>query len=459
MVALRPRPPARSPAYHAPPSPRRPALSDARYDDRDEDAVSSLLRENAALEARNRHLSHQVEDLEAVIKRLWAKRGVGAPSSRELREIAAQTQRKAEHERQEADDARRAASQHLRGEMQAKSEAFVSLSALRDANMALEDERSATREWQAADARDLSRRMADLTRRLELEQHKVAILEAAAERAEAQRADDVGRVLAELESVRASTSERVREQREAASAFSHELGAAHETVDGLRREAAWAAAEHAEELRRRDEATERERERTASASVLMGGHVADLASQLAQQQDETARLRRQLTESRDSHARLSASARETEQRLTAETVRLRAVVERLGGEAAESRSALLARIETLTLELLQREQQSAARLAEVEEERHFTERRMGETLSKLRWLQSKALEEGGARPGRYRTMLYWESLKNADAPPNSMSWRSDLDKDSLSQVASLEHQCSRPRRGAAESEAHPESPS
>ena len=73
-------------------------------------------------------------------------------------------------------------------------------------------------------------------------------------------------------------------------------------------------------------------------------------------------------------------------------------------------------------------------------------REMTGTIDKLRWLQSKAMGANGAvTPGRYRSMMYWENMKDglASSPRGErevmMSWRGDDDKSKMSQLVDLAH--------------------
>ena len=47
---------------------------------------------------------------------------------------------------------------------------------------------------------------------------------------------------------------------------------------------------------------------------------------------------------------------------------------------------------------------------------------------------------GGVKPGRDRMHLYWESLKNANARENALSWRTEADDSPLSKQIALEHE-------------------
>ena len=78
--------------------------------------------------------------------------------------------------------------------------------------------------------------------------------------------------------------------------------------------------------------------------------------------------------------------------------------------------------------------------------RRETTSQMQETIDRLRWLQSNALAaDGTPKRGRFRSMMYWESMKSCHA--NSprwerdamMSWRGDHDMSSFSNAIDLEH--------------------
>ena len=78
--------------------------------------------------------------------------------------------------------------------------------------------------------------------------------------------------------------------------------------------------------------------------------------------------------------------------------------------------------------------------------RRETTSQMQETIDRLRWLQSNALAaDGTPKRGRFRSMMYWESMKSCHA--NSprwereamMSWRGDHDMTSFSNAIDLEH--------------------
>lgn len=186
----------------------------------------------------------------------------------------------------------------------------------------------------------------------------------------------------------------------------------------------------------------------AGNAVVMNQQVTLLTAQLGTAREETERLKRELDEARDNFRRLSTQARDNESRLEGEAARLNAVVERLGGEAAESRSTMLGRIEALTTERERTVSDLAHKLAVVTADRDKTTKHLREVIDKLRWLQTKALSDGSVAPGRYRSMLYWESLKNAHADSkdesgrDAVSWRSDHDDSGLSRLIALEHQLS-----------------
>ena len=74
---------------------------------------------------------------------------------------------------------------------------------------------------------------------------------------------------------------------------------------------------------------------------------------------------------------------------------------------------------------------------------------LSQALDKLRWLQSKALADGSVPHGRYRGMLYWESLKSSRAREGSLSWRGDDDPSRMSRLVDMYHQMERGVRGEA----------
>ena len=84
-------------------------------------------------------------------------------------------------------------------------------------------------------------------------------------------------------------------------------------------------------------------------------------------------------------------------------------------------------------------------LAVVTKDRDETTKHLKEVIAKLRWLQGKALADGSVGAGRYRGMLYWESLKSAgadtkeEAGRDAISWRSDHDDSGFPRLISLEH--------------------
>ena len=150
-------------------------------------------------------------------------------------------------------------------------------------------------------------------------------------------------------------------------------------------------------------------------------------------------MRLALEESRDNYERLAAHTRATEEAMCKELARLNAVVERLGGEAAESRHEMLARIELLTTEREKTVSELTQRLADTELEMRTDKTRLTESLSKMRWLQQKAMDGGSVKTGRDRQHLYWESLKNSVTRDNPISWRTDKDDSQLSRVIAQEH--------------------
>lgn len=179
-----------------------------------ETEVADVLRDNAALEARNAKLVERIADLERVIQRLWQRGRAAAPSPRGLRALAADAQMEAQRERQEAEEARQHASRSLREAMEARSNAYVTLSHLSEANATIESEKSFIREMHATDAHELTRRMVELQQTLEQERHKCTLLAEDCARAEAQRNADVGRLLAEMQAMRTANAENNKQQRQ-----------------------------------------------------------------------------------------------------------------------------------------------------------------------------------------------------------------------------------------------------
>ena len=150
---------------------------------------------------------------------------------------------------------------------------------------------------------------------------------------------------------------------------------------------------------------------------------------------------------RGSNMSLGAQSHATEQKLVTEAKRLNGIVERLGGEAAESRSTMLSRIEDMTRERERIVGELSMKLQATEAERDTTASKLRETVDKLRWVQKKALEDGSVRPGRYRAYMYYETLKNAQAEEQATSWRTDGDTSALSAQIAVEHQTDAIKRG------------
>ena len=125
--------------------------------------------------------------------------------------------------------------------------------------------------------------------------------------------------------------------------------------------------------------------------------------------------------------------------MSAELDRLNAVVERLGGEAAESRSVMLARIEALTEERERTVGDLQKRLTDAERSKAESSHELATATQKMRNLSLKALSAGTVKTGRDRQQLYWESMKNAHARPDAISWRTDKDESAMSRQIDLEH--------------------
>ena len=125
--------------------------------------------------------------------------------------------------------------------------------------------------------------------------------------------------------------------------------------------------------------------------------------------------------------------------MSAELARLNAVVERLGGEAAESRSVMLGRIEALTEERERTVGELQKKLEHAEREKVESKHQLSTATQKMRNLSLKALASGSAKPGRDRQQLYWESMKNSNARPDALSWRTDKDDSNMSRQVDLDH--------------------
>lgn len=224
-----------------------------------------------------------------------------------------------------------------------------------------------------------------------------------------------------------------------------------------------AHAEHAlrQEVARQEDLVVQSRELAAGQALQMRQRSGSLEAQLASSREENTRLKRDLDESRENFARLSAEARETDERARKEEARLNTVVEKLGGESAEARHVVLARVETLSSERERVVEDLSEKLEQVTKERDETTAHLKEVVDKLRWIQSKALEDGSVRPGRYRAMMYWESMKNVHADEGregaamATSWRTDHDESAFSRTIAAEHGADRAiagmrmRRGGA----------
>lgn len=398
-----------------------------------------LFKENAELEARNIRMQERVEDLERTIKRLWQRGGAAAPSPRELKAIATEAQAHATRERRDAEGARQHARSTLRDAIQARSDAFEAINRLHVANETLESDKVSTREWAAMDVTELSRKMAQLSDQLSQERERVALLTADVERSEAARSADVGRLLAEIQALRVANAEWSRQQRSEAAQLTAALSAAREETSGLAAEGEHRQAMLREQVARQESLVMLSVENSASSAMVMSHQVNTLAEELKVCRSENGRLKRELDEARDNYSRLGAQARDADGRTQTETTRLNSVIERLGGEAAESRSTMLNRIEQLTQEREHTVAELSTKLEAVSDDRDHTAAELRQTVDKLRWLQSKALQSGSVRPGRYRQMIYWESMKNSHAEESSASWRSDAEDSELSRNIALEH--------------------
>ena len=403
--------------------------------------VVSLLNENAALESKNQKLAQQIEDLENVHRRLWERgRHPASPTSKGLRTFATEAQQQLEHERQTAEAHRLEASENLREALQARSDAFVALAQLHEANQALEADKSALKEWHVNGASDMSRRMGELQSHLRQEQERCALLTRDLEHLNAARSTDVGRLLGEIEGVRREAGMQLERQHEECASLKAELDAAHFELADLSSTSAHEQAALRDGVRKQQVAVTDAREAAAGAQVVMNAQLARLTHELGRTQGENERLRVQLEEARDNYARLAQRGRETEERLTHEMGRLNAVVERLGGERAEDRKVMVERLETLSREKEETVGELSSRLQRTGREKDDEIKGLKAEIERMRRLQKKVFDGGGVKPGKERMHLYWESLKNANAREDAISWRTDHDDSPLSRQIALEHQ-------------------
>ena len=154
----------------------------------------------------------------------------------------------------------------------------------------------------------------------------------------------------------------------------------------------------------------------------------------------------QLSEQRDLYRQLAGDARDKEVMLTKEMARLNKVVERLGGEAAESRSTMVARMEELSIEKDRSTRELTQKVKTLETEHAAKTKELEETIGRLRMTQQKALANTAGMAGRDRQKLYWESMKNANADTmettgrESLSWRTDKEKNAFQREIDLEHE-------------------
>ena len=463
--------------------------------------VASLLRENQMLEERNRVLTERIEDHEGIVKRLWRRGWAEAPSPRGIKEVTTHAAAVAAQERQEADEARAFAQRILRDSMQAKAEAEANLIEAQSANATLEAERSRMREWHASDASDLSRRMGELSRQLGAEHVKRNLLEADAEHQAVERTREVGHLLAQLEGVRAAAAEQARRHRAEAAELTARWEASWHEAEELRLDSLEARQRAVEEAARQAAALERAREAAAHDAVVHEAQQRTLSDELALTHAENARLRAELDESRHHYDALCRRAHEEQVRAATEHQRMNVLIEKLdasgavhgsahgasngalhapaaptlptpsmaaaatpapaasvaggGGDpdllgvairAAETRKLTIERLERLSFEREQTIEDLRANLALSERLRADENREQQATIDKLRWLQAKAISpDGSAKPGRFRSMMYWENMKSCHArSPRSerevmLSWRGDDDQTRMSQLVDVEH--------------------
>jgi uncharacterized coiled-coil protein SlyX/ribosomal protein L35 len=383
-----------------------------------------MLHMNAALEARNGKLLEQIADLETVIQRLWERGRQAAPSPRGLRAWATGKQEEARRERQEAEEARLVASQSLHTAMQAHTDVSVTMRQLQQANHALEAEKSAAREWHATDATDLSRRMADLSHQLTQERHRNEAMQRQVEYTEALRSSDVGRLLGEMQRLRDAHAAESATQLEESSRQAALVEEAREQMASLQAAGAMEASALQEEVGRQEALVSHARQSAANSSLTLNRQLTLMSERIRKLELENETLLSEAEGARAELAGLGAHARETEARLTSETMRLSAVVERLGGEAVESRTELMARLEQVSTEREATVSDLSRRLEFSEAERQKTTTQLRETVDKMRWLQSKAISDGGSlKPGPHRQALYWERCAEGFLPAHGSRTR------------------------------------
>ena len=311
---------------------------------------------------------------------------------------------------------------------------------LQATNLALEAEKSVHAEWHAMDASDLSRQMQRLTDELEAERRRSEMFQQDFERSEAMRLDAVDRLHTEIHEMRQAHAQDTKYQIDEVSRLDALLDQQRQERVATEAEVMTEHAALRSEVGRQEALVEHSRELAAGNAVVMRTQISALSNDNNKMKDENERLRRELEEARGNFARLGAHSREREVYLTSELARLNAVVERLGGEKAESRSEMLGRLEAVSGERERTVADLTSRLERSEAEREKMTTQLHDTLGKMRWLQSKALDSGTAKSGKHRNMMYYESLKNPKKTAPHFSWRTENDGDKLSEQTRLQHQ-------------------
>lgn len=404
-----------------------------------DEETAALFRENEMLQANNNDLTKRVTDLEEVVKRLWQRGRSAAPSPRDLRNLADEANQRAAQERRDAQEVRLEAQRNLRDLIAARETRTETQGRLDTVTAALDHEKAVASAWHASDAIDLTRQMAEMQARLVHAESKNAVLQADAEKSTADRSIEIGRLVAEMEGHRATAAAQLRKQREEVAELTMMLEATQGQALTLQSQGQEEQRTLRDEMARREELVGRTQESAAANAVHAGAQIEHLSLELGHKDAENERLRRELEESRDNFARLSARSREEQSNFQRETARLQGLVEKLGGEAAESRASLVSRFEELTMEREAANASLRAQLDESEKSRSEVTAKLTHTIDKLRWLQTKALSSGVVRPGRFRSLFYWESLKSAHADQSAISWRGDDDQTNMSQSVDLEH--------------------
>ena len=408
--------------------------------------ISAILSEQAALEARNAALVQRCDDLETVIRRLWQRGGAGAPSPKKLRDIANAASEAARRERHEAEEARQNAANNLRDALRAKSDAFVSSLFLETANATIEDEKSKMSELNAMGAGELSRRCTGLQQCLEQERMRVQLLTEDLAEASSNKEKALDKVMDQMRELKHEYAEEGRARSKQHSELVTELDAAREEIERLRMTGDHERMAWEQEVKRHEGLLNTSREKAANDAVDLQGQLKKAQSELQESRDEKNDLMAQLSEQRDLYRQLAGDSRDKEVMLTKEMARLNKVVERLGGEAAESRSTMVARMEELSIEKDRSTRELTQKVKTLETEHAAKTKELEETIGRLRMTQQKALANTAGMAGRDRQKLYWESMKNANADTmettgrESLSWRTDKEKNAFQREIDLEHE-------------------